>query len=405
MKLSNLTLKNYKSFKNANITFSKNLTCIVGVNGSGKSTILESIARCLKVAIFGISETIEKNEIRNLKENENKTSTEISLNLNLSNKESKITISNEIGKIYLNDFISKEDSKTVVAYYSVKRSEFEIDISAENEKDLFSKNSAYENSLNSITNYKDFFRWFRNREDKENSEMVRQFRMKNVDVNYEDSQLKAVRKAIFSLLPEFSNLSVNHDSLELMISKDETNLNFASLSDGEKGIIALFGDISRRLTLANPESSDSNQENGIILIDEIDQHLHPAWQRKIVPCLLKTFPKCQFVITTHSPQVLGEIKSENIRILSNGEIFTTNQSFGLSTQDILLNIMSDGKTDLTINSEIKNKLKKVSDLIDEEKFDTALSEIKKIEEETNGSTNATLELMSLATTLKGLQDD
>lgn len=401
MKLSNLTLKNYKSFKNANIIFSKNLTCIVGVNGSGKSTILESIARCLKVAIFGTPEMIEKNEITNSEESKDKIESKIELDLD----DSKIEITKESEQIEAKKDLKIQDSKTVVAYYSVKRSEFEIDISAENEKDLFSKNSAYENSLNSITNYKDFFRWFRNREDKENSEMVRQFRMKNVDVNYEDSQLKAVRKAIFSLLPEFSNLSVNHDSLELMISKDETNLNFASLSDGEKGIIALFGDISRRLTLANPESSDSNKENGIILIDEIDQHLHPAWQRKIVPCLLKTFPNCQFVITTHSPQVLGEIKSENIRILNNGEIFTTNQSFGLSTQDILLNIMSDGKTDLTINSEIKNKLKKVSDLIDEEKFDTALSEIKKIEEETNGSTNATLELMSLATTLKGLQDD
>lgn len=71
--------------------------------------------------------------------------------------------------------------------------------------------------------------------------------------------------------------------------------------------MTLFGDLSRRLALANPQLENPCEGEGVVLIDEIDLHLHPSWQRQIVPALKRTFPHVQFIITTNSPQVLGEI--------------------------------------------------------------------------------------------------
>jgi predicted ATP-binding protein involved in virulence len=84
------------------------------------------------------------------------------------------------------------------------------------------------------------------------------------------------------------------------------------LSDGEKCLLAMVGDLARRLAIANPDYPDALQGEAIVLIDEIELHLHPSWQRNIIPALKRTFPKCQFIITTHSPQVLSYIQPKNI---------------------------------------------------------------------------------------------
>lgn len=98
------------------------------------------------------------------------------------------------------------------------------------------------------------------------------------------------------------------------IEKDGQLLTVNQLSDGEKCLIAMVSDLARRMAIANP-TGDPLQGEGIILIDEIDLHLHPKWQRMIVPKLLEVFPNCQFIISTHSPHVLTHIQPENIFLL------------------------------------------------------------------------------------------
>ena len=78
------------------------------------------------------------------------------------------------------------------------------------------------------------------------------------------------------------------------------------MSDGEKCTIALFGDLARRMALANPERENPLEGTGVVLIDELDLHMHTSWQRKVLGVLKETFPNIQFIITTHSPQILGE---------------------------------------------------------------------------------------------------
>jgi predicted ATP-binding protein involved in virulence len=81
----------------------------------------------------------------------------------------------------------------------------------------------------------------------------------------------------------------------------------------------MVGDLARRLAIANPGLKNPLYGFGVVLIDEIELHLHPKWQREIIPALTRTFPHCQFIVTTHSPQVVGEIKPQGIYILEKTE--------------------------------------------------------------------------------------
>jgi predicted ATP-binding protein involved in virulence len=99
-------------------------------------------------------------------------------------------------------------------------------------------------------------------------------------------------------------------------------------------------DLTRRLAQANPNMTDpaANAE-AVVMIDEIDLHLHPQWQRQIVRNLTATFPKCQFITTTHSPQVIGEVQHERIQIISDGQVFSPLHSFGVDSSRVLEEIM------------------------------------------------------------------
>ena len=279
----------------------------------------------------------------------------------------------------------------VVAYYPINRSELEIDVNIESEKDLSDKYEAYTNCLSTAVHYKEFFRWFRDREDRENAEMVARFKKQN-NSNYEDIELKAVRLAITSLLPEFGEMTVDRKRLTVTLNKNGTELDFSKLSDGEKNIIALFGDIARRLAILNENLKNPLDGNGIILIDEIELHLHPSWQRKICKALKETFPNCQFIITTHSPQVLGELKTDELWLLNNFNIYSPDSSYGLSSNEILDEIMDvvDGDNSLSRDSEIAKKISEVANFIELEKFDEAKEVIEQIEKITGGEIHETV---------------
>ncbi|EPL0838056.1 AAA family ATPase, partial [Klebsiella aerogenes] len=128
---------------------------------------------------------------------------------------------------------------------------------------------------------------------------------------------KNVINAILKFLPEFEsiNLVYSETDFKLVLTKNGIELDAQQLSQGEKTILTLVGDLARRLSLLNPELQNPFEGKGIVLIDEIDLHLHPMWQQKIIERLLTTFPNVQFILSTHSPQVLSTVPARSIRIL------------------------------------------------------------------------------------------
>lgn len=140
------------------------------------------------------------------------------------------------------------------------------------------------------------------------------------------------------------------------------------LSDGERGSLALVLDLTRRLAQANPNMPDpAKNAEAVVLIDELDLHLHPKWQRRIMDNLTATFPKCQFIATTHSPQIIGELEHDRILIIKDGQVYSPTHSFGVDSSRVLEEIMDVRPR----NKEVDALLEKLSSLIGDSKLDEA----------------------------------
>lgn len=119
------------------------------------------------------------------------------------------------------------------------------------------------------------------------------------------------------MLQDADEIKVRRNPLRMVVLRNGLEYRVDQLSDGEKCTLALLGDIARRVAMANPCRDNPLEGNGVVLIDELDLHMHPAWQRKILSVLQELFPNIQFLITTHSPQILGEVdRNYNLFMLS-----------------------------------------------------------------------------------------
>ncbi len=188
----------------------------------------------------------------------------------------------------------------------------------------------------------------------------------------EGQELQIVTNAIERFLPEYNNLRIKRvPRPHMLINKKDEIFDLEQLSDGEKNLIALVGDIARRLAMGNPRANNPLSGNGIILIDEIDLHLHPSWQRLVVPKLLEVFPNCQFFISTHSPQILSHVEPENVFLLEQSEeglsYRKASETYGMSLDRIVELVMEDESRPESVSSDLEN----LFELVERNKFEEA----------------------------------
>ena len=181
--------------------------------------------------------------------------------------------------------------------------------------------------------------------------------------------LGAFDKAVTRFLPGYRNLRLGGESPSggfLLIDRGTATLPIRQLSDGERGVLAMVLDLTRRLAQANPEMNDPAAEaEAVVLIDEIELHLHPEWQRRIVRDLTETFPRCQFIATTHSPQIIGEVEHDRIHIVVDGDVYSPTYSFGVDSSRVLEEIMAtDPRT-----RKVKDLLSEISRTIGDDSYD------------------------------------
>lgn len=209
-------------------------------------------------------------------------------------------------------------------------------------------------------------------------------RIKHATIN-EGRELHFVTKAIESFIPEYSNFRVKRiPSPHMLVDKNGKTIRLDRLSDGEKNMIAMIGDIARRLSISNPRMKNPLEGDGIVLIDEIDLHLHPAWQRVIISKLTEVFPNCQFIVTTHSPQILSHVKAEHVFLLvqknDNMDVIKPTESYGKSSDRLLEDILGVESRPLTIKDELHVLFK----LIQDKDLDNAKELMHKLENEIEG---------------------
>jgi predicted ATP-binding protein involved in virulence len=199
---------------------------------------------------------------------------------------------------------------------------------------------------------------------------------------------RVVTQAVMGCIPGADDLQYDGDLKEIVLSIHGFKQPFHNLSAGQRMMLAMVADIAiKAVTLnsylfayGNPGRDDPTQvlqqSPGIVLIDELDVHLHPKWQRRVATNLKETFPSIQFVCTSHSPQVIGEVKPEEIRLLDeHGAATTPSRSFGIDSSRILEEVM-DAKPR---NDSVGILLQKVFNLIDKEDFDAARKLMPKVE--------------------------
>jgi predicted ATP-binding protein involved in virulence len=145
--------------------------------------------------------------------------------------------------------------------------------------------------------------------------------------------MEAIRDAMSKVFSEFSEMRVRRSPRSIQIKKAGDVLRLEQLSDGEKCYIALVCDLTRRLTIANPALENPLDGSGVVLIDDIDLHLHPEWQMDVVSRLINTFRNCQFFVTTHSPIVASDVKGR-VFVMEDGQAYPR-VTYGKDSEQIL----------------------------------------------------------------------
>jgi len=191
------------------------------------------------------------------------------------------------------------------------------------------------------------------------------------------------------------------------VDKNGLTIQLNQLSDGERSLLAILFDITRRLAIANQACNDPITEGkGIVLIDEIELHMHPEWQRKALRLLRNTFRSCQFIATTHSPQVLGETEARSVRYLfrdseNRVQRYTPDQALGLDTNRVLEEIMGTPAR----NVEVQNFLQELFRAIDREDFPKAHDRMREISQRLGESDPELVRARSLISFLGGPDEE
>ena len=428
MKLESLSLANCGGFEQLDINFEPDVTLIAGVNGVGKSTVLRSLAVLLSRAIpeFTPSRStplfFTDDDIHC-----DKPSLQVSARIQLDGQTinagvQRLRTADEKGDRFVllrqaeadnssADFAQVLSARTLTgdleAGIKETRSALSSLKSATNpplavyftpkrqlpgqprslpEPKPFELSMAFSRALHDReVELREFMYWFRTQEKLGGANEPRRLKV-----------LDALREVVSSLVPEFSNLRIQeHPRLGFVVDKRGQPFYLHQLSDGERGLLALVFDLTRRLAIANPESDDPIAEGvALVLIDEIELHLHPKWQRDVMIRLPKIFKSCQFVITTHSPQVLGEVHARCVRLLNTKEgrvvVETPAMSYGVDSNWILNVLMGADEMDQDVGRELED----ISRLIQARELEMAKTRISFLRN-SFGNTMATQKLASL----------
>ena len=329
MKIVHLTIENFRAIKHLDLDCSERVNMFIGDNGAGKSSVLDAINILYSWFVAKINSTkgkgksIKKEDIRNgasycylaIVMEYRGTQAKWSLFKSTSNRVElkKQTDLEQLNRLVEHILPSIEVEKPILSYYGINRNVVSIHYDKSLSEKKNNKSSIVFDSSASA-NWKSFFNWFYESENEEN-------RMKVwFNPKYHDEALDAVRSCLTDVFPGYSNLRIEDKPTRLVIQKNNQKINFDKLSDGEKCYITLVLDIARRMATSNTGGDSPLLGTQIVMIDEVDLHLHPLWQLHVISNLEKKFPNCQFFITSHSSLVLSSLRdSGQLIVLRDGK--------------------------------------------------------------------------------------
>ena len=319
MKLKRVKIENYRAIEKLDLTLDPRLTVFHGANAHGKTSVLSAITGGLgriPRLLLDLRDNVFPQKDRRC------PSKPIKVVLKTADgMEWHYGRGGKLGDLRkMVEGIVRADREgaaprdlPILAFYDANRAVFEQPQNGEAEAE-FPRYAVLQDIFGVRTDFLEFFRWFYDKEDDELRIQKEQgsfdFRLKELD---------AVRRAVEAMVPSASNLRILKNPLRFVVSvKSEGDvtetLSLDQLSGGYGIVLALAADLARRMAQGNPHLDDPLQSEAVVLIDEVELHLHPAWQQRVLPDLLNTFPKTQFLVSTHSPQVLTTVEPERMII-------------------------------------------------------------------------------------------
>ena len=388
MKLKSVTIENYRAIENLELSLDPLLTVLHGANGHGKTSVLSAIAVSLEAdEILGpylYKSNIDFSEDDWREDAESpRVVVESTDGITGERHGEEATEGREEAQRLIKTRIldkklaANEDNMPIVAFYGTERMVSGIPewvISQPGSRFKPSRLDALEGALAARTDFEGFLAWFYFKRYEELQE-----RDDREDSDYQLKDVSVIRDAISSMLPEVSNPRIELNPLRFVVSQKSEEgriekLSLNQLSGGYRIVLALAADLARRMAQGNPHLDDPLQSEAIVLIDEIELHLHPAWQQRILADLMRTFPNAQFIVTTHSPQVLTTVKPQRIvELYRDGDNIAADAppagaTYGAEAGDVLAAVMH--VSERPPNNKFTEKLEKYRSLIREGKWES-----------------------------------
>lgn len=431
-KIHSIEATNFRAFKSLKVDFHDNLTVLVAKNGEGKTSVLDAVAIALTPFVQGFDDikgrTFERDDVRLFQVRETQSNEMeyaaggaiIKTNATLYQlqhiqwirqrtstkqqkiKEEKISTLIELADQLQNKIRTKDEAENTVlpliSLYGTKRL-WSTQSNTDIEFDIVSRTTGYTDCLDSASNFKNFERWFvywafsnisykadilsdainilkRNIKPTQGRTTPHKNIKEKLSTEF-DGFIMSIQSALNICLKPTGWQKIDYDfgkQAVMGVHSTYGRLPINSLSDGVRSMIALVADIAFRATKLNPHlgADASRKTPGIVLIDEVDMHLHPEWQQLVLGGLTEAFPEVQFIVTTHSPQVLTTVPAECIRELSRegDDIRVTIPEFSLGAESNYVLDSIQGVNARPKHLPIVQELEEYQSLISHDEWDT-----------------------------------
>jgi predicted ATP-binding protein involved in virulence len=272
-----LKIKNFRSIANLELEFRYRLTLLIGSNGAGKTTVLDALASVLQDT-KPESPTLGAGDVRRAG---GKLAAEAA---ELESSQRGVPMKLHLNPPYTPGALywggdTKGGIGTVKAYFGAERS--------------------------LATGFRAFSDWF-------DAKDVEEARLMRNNADYRDAELAEVRRVVSAMIPGTENVRIDAHKKVLVVNQrigDRTEtFEVSELAGGLRAMLVVVADLARMIVTANAASTTPAPV--LVLIDEIDLHLHPKWQLEVMANLLAAFPNAQFIVTTHSEEIIASVPSD-----------------------------------------------------------------------------------------------
>lgn len=384
MRLTHLHLENFRGFRRLSLSLDRPLTVLVGTNGSGKTSVLDALVIAIG-ALYSVAYDTTSQELEpkmfdesQLREGafhgmvgasyvHNEYSSDVAVRTTRDTPEIEIETPEEDNNTFFHERNLAMSPPLCVFRSAIARDDDAVTQSSIKGKKLYTQAfRALRNALGGGSGLGHTIRFLKSLV--ENPPAL---------TGPHRNRMRAVQRACISLLgPGYTWATYSQKRDTLHIAKKSNSVTIDQLSAGERCLLALGADIARRLWWANPTLENPLLGEAVVMVDEIELHLHPRWQRRILERLRRTFPNCQFIVTTHSPQVVASAPNSSLVVLSRFKITSAKSpTFGKDSNSILESTMGSSARPIKFTKMI-NDIEKHIDREDIQGAKTLLSTLR-----------------------------